>query len=129
MIFTLLECPIKSLGMIFNCTLRDTNTVRALVGDLELWLARVDKSGLPGRFKAWIYQHMVLPRIMWFPFLSQYLFLLVEMWPLFAYESPKTIVEAIERKMYSYLQRCLWLPRSLTCTALHGTSNALRLPF
>ena len=36
MILTLLECPIKSLGKIFNITLRDTNTVRAVVGDLEL---------------------------------------------------------------------------------------------
>ena len=57
MIPTLSECPVKSLGKIFDTTLRDTNAVRAAVGDLELWLTRVDKSGLPGRFKVWIYQH------------------------------------------------------------------------
>ena len=90
MIPTLLECPIKSLGKIFDTTLRDTNAVRAAVGDLELWLTRVDESGLPGRFKAWIYQHEVHPRILW---------------PLFVYDSPMTIVEAMERKINNYLRR------------------------
>lgn len=28
-------------------------------------LATVDKSGLPGKFKVWICQHAMLPRIMW----------------------------------------------------------------
>ncbi|KAK0146618.1 hypothetical protein N1851_014073 [Merluccius polli] len=28
-------------------------------------MTAVDKSGLPGKFKAWIYQHGVLPRILW----------------------------------------------------------------
>ena len=64
MIPTLSECPVKSLVKIFNVTVRDTNAVRAAVGDLVLWLARVDKSSLPGCFKAWIYQHSVLLRIM-----------------------------------------------------------------
>ena len=85
-----------------------------MVGDLELWLTRVDKSGLPGCFKAWIYQHAVLPRILW---------------PLFVYNSPMTIVEAIERKINNYLRRWLGFPRSLSSAALYGSSNALQLPF
>ena len=114
MIPTLSECPVKSLGKIFDTTLRDTNTVRTAVGDLELWLTRVDKSGLPGRFKAWIYQNAVLPRILW---------------PLFVYDSPMTIVEAMERKIHNYLRRWLGFPRSLGTAALYGSSNALQLPF
>ena len=58
------ECPVKSQGKFFNCTLRDNNVVRTAVGDLELWLARVNKSDLFGHFKAWLYQHAVLPRIL-----------------------------------------------------------------
>ena len=88
MIPTLSECPVKSLGKIFSITLKDTNAVRAVVVDLELWLTRMDKSGLPGCFKAWVYQHIVLPRILWL---------------LFVYGSPMTIVEAMERKINSYL--------------------------
>ena len=114
MIPTLSECPVKSLGKIFDTTMRDTNAIRATVGDLELWLTRVDKSGLPGRFKAWIYQHTVLPRILW---------------PLFVYDSPMTIVEAMERRVNNYLRRWLGFLRSLSSAALYGSSNALQLPF
>ena len=114
MIPTLSECPVKTLGKIFNITLSDTNAVWALVGDLELWLARVDKSGLPGHFKAWVYQHAVLPRILWL---------------LFVYDSPMTIVEDMERKINRYLWRWLGFPRSLSSAVLYGTSNLLQLLF
>ena len=40
-----------------------------------------------------------------------------------------TIVEAVEKKINSYLRRWLVLPRSLSRAALYGTSNALQLPF
>ena len=114
MIPTLSECLVKSQGNMFNTTLRDTNAVQTAVGDQEFWLARVDKSGLPGRFKAWIYQHAVLPRILW---------------PLFVYDSPITIVESMERKINSYRRRWLGLPGSLSIAALYGTSTTLPLPF
>ena len=105
MIPTLSECPVKSLGKI-NITLRDTDAVRTEVGDLELRLTRVDK--------ALIYQHAVLPRILW---------------PLIVYDSPMTIVEAMEKKSNSYLWRWLGLPKNLNSAALYDTSNALQLPF
>ena len=92
----------KSLGMIFNCILRDTNAVQAAVGDLELWLARVNKSGLLGRFNARVYQHAGLPRILWL---------------FFVYDSPMTIVEAMERKINGYLQRWLGFRRTLSSAA------------
>ena len=40
-----------------------------------------------------------------------------------------TIVEAMERKINNYLRRWLGFPRSLSSTALYGSSNALQLPF
>ena len=112
MIPTSSVCPVKSLGKIFNITLRDTNTIRAAVADLEL--ARVDKSGLPGHFKAFIYQQAVPTRILW---------------PLFLYDFPMTIVEAMERKINCYPRWWLGLLRSLSSAALYGTSDALQHPF
>ena len=111
-ITTLLECPVKSLGRIFDRTLRDTNAVQAAVDDLELWLAKGDKSGLPNRFKAWVHQHVALPRVLW---------------SLFVHDSP--IMEAMERKIKSYPRRLSGLPRSLSNAALYGISNALQHPF
>ena len=68
---------------------------------------------LPGRFKAWLFQHAVLPRILW---------------PLLVYDIPITTVESLERAISNRLRRWLGLPRCLSGTALYGNSNALRLP-
>ncbi|XP_049324773.1 uncharacterized protein LOC125789951 [Astyanax mexicanus] len=108
------EKPVTSLGKVFNCSLRDTASVQSTIKKLEAWLSTVDKSGLPGKFKAWLYQHGILPRILW---------------PLLVYEVTMSTVETMERKISSYLRRWLGLPRSLTSAALYGKSNKLQLPF
>lgn len=53
------EKPIKSMGKFFNSSLR--YTARTTCEELEGWLS-VDKMGLPGKFKEWVYQHGILPR-------------------------------------------------------------------
>ncbi len=108
------ERPVKSLGKAFNCRLNDKDSIKATGADLEGWLRTVDKSGLPGRFKAWVYQHGILPRILW---------------PLLIYEVPMTVVEGFEQNVSSYLRRWLGLPRSLSNIGLYGNTNKLRLPF
>ncbi len=72
----------------------------------------VDRSGLHGKFKAWIYQHGILPRILW---------------PLLVYEVPISIVEGLERRVSSFLRRWLGLPRSLSSIALYGHNTKLQL--
>ena len=110
---TLSEKPIKSLGKTFNSSLKDTAAKQKTIKDLEEWLTKIDKSGLPGRFKAWLFQRAVLPRILW---------------PLLVYDIPITIVESLERAISNRLRRWLGLPRCLSGAALYGNSNALRLP-
>ncbi|XP_053176235.1 uncharacterized protein LOC128359949 [Scomber japonicus] len=107
------EKPVKSLGKIFDCSLRDTASIRATNEQLDGWLKAVDKSGLPGKFKAWVYQHGILPRILW---------------PLLVYEFPMSTVEGFERRVSSHLRRWLGLPRSLSSLALYGNNNKLNLP-
>ncbi|XP_075893028.1 uncharacterized protein LOC142895694, partial [Nelusetta ayraudi] len=108
------EQPIKRLGKLFDATLKDSAAIQKSIEELGGWLTKVDKSGLPGRFKAWIYQHSILPRVLW---------------PLLVYAVPITTVESLERKISSFLRRWLGLPRSLNSPALYGSSNTLRLPF
>ncbi|XP_057679565.1 uncharacterized protein LOC130908002 [Corythoichthys intestinalis] len=108
------EQPVKSLGKLFDSSLKDSAAIRRSTEELGGWLGKVDKSGLPGRFKAWIYQHSILPRILW---------------PLLVYAVPVTTVESFERKISSFLRKWLGLPRSLNSAALYGTSNNLQLPF
>ena len=44
------EKPIKSLGKTFNSSLKDTAGKQKTIKDLQEWLTKIDKSGLPGRF-------------------------------------------------------------------------------
>ncbi|KAK1788714.1 hypothetical protein P4O66_002535 [Electrophorus voltai] len=108
------EQPVKILGKLFDTSLKDSAAIQKSNDELGVWLTKVDKSHLPGRFKAWIYQHSILPSILW---------------PLLVNEVPLTTVESLERKISSFLQKFLGLPRSLTSTVLYGTSNILQLPF
>lgn len=106
------EQPVKSLSKLFDCSLKDSASIQKVSKELEIWLSKVDKSGLPGRFKAWIYQHSILPWILW---------------PLLEYKVPITTIEALERKISSYLRSWLGLPRSLSSATLYSTSNVLQL--
>lgn len=110
---SLSEQPVKSLGKVFDSSLRDSASVQSTCQELGSWLRVIDRSGLPGKFKAWIYQHGVLPRILW---------------PLLVYEVPISTVETLERKVSSCLRRWLGLPRSLSNIALYGNTTMLRLP-
>ncbi|XP_030281784.1 uncharacterized protein LOC115586678 [Sparus aurata] len=107
------EKPVKSLGKTFDCSLKDAASIKATNEQLESWLTIVDKSRLSAKFKAWFYQHGILPRILW---------------PLVVYEFPISTVEGLERRVSSHLRRWLGLPRSLSSIALYGNKNKLTLP-
>ncbi|KAI4893046.1 hypothetical protein NFI96_026080, partial [Prochilodus magdalenae] len=104
----------ESLGKVFDCTLKDFAALQATGKELGCWLTAVDKPGLPGKFKAWMYQHGTLPR---------------PLWPLLVYDVPVTTVEGFEKKVTQYLRRWLGLPRSLSNIALYGRKTKLQLPF
>lgn len=108
------EKPVKNLGKLFTSSLKDTAARQGTSDDLSTWLLAVDKSGLRGKFKAWIYQHGILPCLFW---------------PLLVYEVTITTVEGFERKISQVLHRWLGLPRSLSSIALFGHNNKLQLPF
>ena len=62
---TIQEKSIKSQGKLIERSLRDTIAIQDTKDNPEKWLTKVDKSGLPGRFKGWVYQHAILPKILW----------------------------------------------------------------
>ncbi|XP_028310814.1 uncharacterized protein LOC114468234 [Gouania willdenowi] len=111
---TITEKPVKSLGKVFDSSLRDTTSIQLTCTALDGWLKSVGKSGLPGKFKAWVYQHGILPRILW---------------PLLVYAVPISTVESLERRVSSHLRRWLGLPKCLSSLALYGNTNKLQLPF
>ena len=59
-----------------------------VVQQAETWMAQIYKSGLPGKYEAWSYQHGILPRLLW---------------PLLVYEVLMATVENLERKIKEHL--------------------------
>lgn len=107
------ETSVKSLAKVFNSSLRDSDTILQTKADLTAWLTAIDKSGLPGKFKAWIYQHGVLPRLLW---------------PLLVYELSISTVEILEQNISRFLRRWLGLPQFPSSIALYGHSTKMQLP-
>ena len=87
---TIKEEPIKCLGKWFNESICDTESITEMRNPTKEWLDSVDKSGLPGSYKAWCYQHGIL---------------LPLTWPLFIYDLPLSTVEVLERTISKYLRR------------------------
>ena len=111
---TIKQNPVKSLGKRFDDSLKDTVAIQETKENLERWFNKIERSGLPGRFKAWIYQNAVLPKVLW---------------QLTIYEFRSSSVEQLEKRINSRLRRWLCLPKCLSSAALYGESNALQLPF
>lgn len=105
--------PIKCLGKWFDATLKDKEAIAGMKEQLEQGLKKIQQSSLPGKFKVWMYQNGLLPRLIW---------------PLMLYEVPTTTVERLERVINKHLRRWLGLPPSFTGLGLYTTSGKLQLP-
>ena len=57
--------PIKCLGKCYDDTLQDVNNSKRVEEQVKDGLKNLDRSGLPGKFKAWLFQHGLLPRLTW----------------------------------------------------------------
>ena len=110
---TMTELPVMSLCKWFRSSLSDKESVKEMRQQVEDSMNAVDKSGLPGKNKAWIYQHGVLPRLLW---------------PLLVYDVPMSTVEAMEKKLSGYIRRWLEFPRSFSIMGLYSSGGKLQLP-
>jgi hypothetical protein len=110
---SIVERPIKCLGKWFDASLHDRDNVKKLKTQVEDGLKNIDRCGLPGKFKAWLYQHALLPRLIW---------------PMMLYDIPSTTVEALERLTSRHIRKWLGIPPSFTSIGLYGRSNKLQLP-
>jgi len=105
--------PIKCLGKWFVASLKDHNNVNRLRQHGKDGMQTIDKTLLPGKYNAWMYQHGLLPRLIW---------------PLTLYEIPTTAVEVLERTASKHLRKWFGVPPSFTNIVLYGKTTTLQLP-
>ena len=104
----------KHLEKTYNKTLTDAEQAEETLEELQRSLKELEKCRVPGRYKAWMIQHMILPRLMW---------------PLTIYKIPETKVKEMQRKVTAKLKKWLGLPRTLSVECFYSTSGKLQLPF
>ena len=104
----------KYLGKVYNSSLNDREQTKETERELRRCLKKVDRCRMPGRYKAWILQHMILPRLMW---------------PLTIYNIPATKVSGMQRLITNKIKKWLGLPKSLSVDCLYSTAGKLQLPF
>lgn len=110
---SIMDSPIKCLGKWFDASLSDKANIERIRSQLQEGLKQIERSGLPGKYKAWLFQNGLLPRLMW---------------PLMLYEITTTAVECLERTISRHLRRWLGVPPSFTSIGLYGRTNQLQLP-
>ena len=110
-ITSITEKPIRYLGKTYNMSLNERAQIEETVKQAKHELNKIDKCKVPGRYKCWMMQHMLLPRLLW---------------PLSIYNIPATKVDYIQGLMTNAMKRWLGLPRSLSvdhqnskCHTLH----------
>ncbi|KAK0153233.1 hypothetical protein N1851_005106 [Merluccius polli] len=105
---TVLEKPVKSLGRWYDASLSDKAQVEGLRQETRPGIAKIDKSGLPGKLKLWCLQFGLLPRLMW---------------PLTVYDVPLSKVERMEKMINSFVRKWLGVPRCLSRSLLTQGGN------
>ena len=107
------EEPVKSLGRVFDEFLTDKSMRGAILQQTIEELQAIEAAPLQGRFKVWLFQFVLLPRLLW---------------PLTIYEIGLSVVEKLERKVNRYTSKWLGLPPALSSVVLYSRSTSLRLP-
>ena len=108
------EKPIRYLGKVYNKTLNEQEQAREVLAELKQGLKKIEKEVIPGRYKAWMFQHMLLPRIMW---------------PLTIYNIPESKVEEMQVQITGRLKKWLGFPQSLSTACMYTRSGRLQLPY
>ena len=85
-----------------------------MVKEVKESLRKIERCKVPGRYKAWMLQHILLPKLMW---------------PLTIYNVPVTKVSEIQRHLTGKLKKWLGLPRSLSEACLYSRTGKLQMPF
>ena len=108
------DAPVKYLGKVYTRSLSDREQAEDTLEELQRSLRKIERCQVPGRYKAWMVQHMILPRIMW---------------PLTIYRIPETKIREMQGKITAKLKKWLGLPKTLSVECLYTKSGKLQLPF
>ena len=104
---TVREKPVKNLGRLYSIPLTDRHWGTEVQKVVLKGLKSIDKTCLPGKIKAWCYQHGLLPHILW---------------PLKMYEITLSCVKRIQQFSNKYQGKWLKVPPCISKVGLFTLS-------
>ena len=110
---TVREKPVKSLRCLYSIPLTDRHRGTEVEKVALKGLKSTDKTCLPGKMKAWCYQHGLLPWLLW---------------PFQMYEIAISRIEWIQQYSNKYLHKWLGVPPCFSKVALYTNSGNLQFP-
>ena len=113
-ITSITEKPVKYLGKQYNESLNEQEQIEEIMKECIRSLKQINKCKLPGQYKAWMLQHMLLPRLLW---------------PLTIYNVPMSKVSELQKKITAKLKSWLGFPKQLSVECFYTKSGKLQLPF
>ena len=113
-ITSILDKPVKYLGKEYKANLNEKEQTQEVLTNLKTEIRKIDRCRLPGRYKSWILQHMLMPRLMW---------------PLTIYNIPLTKVEWLQRTITASLKKWLGIPKSFSTDCMYSKTSKVVLPF
>ena len=108
------DMPVKYLGKEYKANLGEKDQIQFVTKQFTADLKKIDRCKLPGRYKGWIVQHMMMPRLMW---------------PLSIYNIWLTTKEGLQRKITTTMKKWLKVPRSFSTDCFYSKSTKLKLPY
>ena len=105
--------PVKSLGRMYEGNLSDRSKGVQIHREVEEGLLKINKTNLPGKYKLWILQFALYPRIEW---------------PLITYEVGLSRVQTMEQRCNVFIRKWMQLPRVQIRESLYKNNSALQLP-
>ena len=106
--------PVKYLGKEFCSNLNERGQTKKVEQELQKMINKIDKCRIPGRYKAWMLEKMLLPKLMW---------------PLNIYNIPATKIESMQRRITAAYKKWLGLPKSMSVDCFYSKSMKLQLPY
>ena len=110
---TLQDAPIKCLGKWYRGDLSNGENIKTVEEEVRVMLKKIEETALPGKFKVWIVEYGMLPKLSW---------------PMLMYEIPKTTLQRIARRVTGHIKKWMGTPPSLSAACLYSRSAKLQLP-
>ena len=107
------DIPVKYLGKEYKANIVEKEQIQFVTKQLAAQLKKIDRCKLPERYKGWIVQHIMMPRLLW---------------PHSIYNIWLTTKEGLQRKITTALKKWLKVPRSFSTDCFYSKSTKLKLP-